>query len=93
MNHEEAQAKLEAYFQGSLDRETVRAFHAHLKGCEACRSSIRIRGAGARARRAGGFDGTLPAETRRQMAQNRAMLFRILLLMLLAALIYRVAGR
>jgi anti-sigma factor RsiW len=89
MTHEEAEALFDAYFSGSLEREQVRAFHAHLKDCEDCRSLIRIRGAGTRARRPSA-DGRMPQDLQAQMARNRSMLFRIVLLLLLAAWIFKV---
>jgi anti-sigma factor RsiW len=89
MIHAEAERLFDAYFSGSLEREQVRAFHAHLKDCEACRSLIRIRGAGTRARRHGS-DAGMPQDLQAQMARNRSMLFRILVLLLLAAWIFRV---
>lgn len=88
MTHAEAQAKLDAYFAGSLPREEVRAFHGHLKACEQCRSLIRIRNAGTRSRRAAD-PGRFPPDVQQQMARNRAMLFRVLFVMLLAAWLFR----
>lgn len=93
MTHAEAQACLDAYFAGTLPREQVRAFHAHLKECEACRAGIRIRGAGLRQRQSQGPDFSWDPKTRQQLQKNRNLLIQIILMGFLALLLFKVTGR
>jgi hypothetical protein len=41
MTHDEALQIYDAYFAGSLGREEVRAFHAHMNTCEDCKVRLR----------------------------------------------------
>jgi hypothetical protein len=88
MEHNEAQRLLPDYNRGSLTREQVRAFHAHLKGCEACQASMRVRHAVAKAKQAGP-DESLPPALQAHVVKNRELLVKILLVMLLGALIFK----
>lgn len=89
MEHAEAQRLLPDYNRGALTREQVRAFHAHLKGCEACQASLRVRHAAAKARQAGPQD-ELPPALQAHVVKNRELLVKILLVMLLGALIFKI---
>jgi hypothetical protein len=89
MDHAEAQARWDDYFASRLSREEVRAFHDHLKDCEDCQAAIRIRRAGLRVRRSTDLDGGGPGDLQAQLARNRALLWRLLLLLFAAALVWR----
>lgn len=89
MTHAEAQAALAAYHANALDRESVRSFHAHLKGCEDCRRSIRLRRADLGRQSKRGQKKALMTEVEARMAKNRDLLIKILLLGALAALFFR----
>lgn len=81
MTHAEAERLLPAYHAGALDREGTRALHAHFKDCELCRSGIRLRRAAAQRglpeKDAGGL---VSPEVQGQIARNRDLLVKILLL-------------
>ena len=90
MEHSEAQSLYPAYNNGSLSREQVRDFHAHLKTCEDCRSRIRVQGAAARSKVSKAKDLSLASpETQAQMAKNRDLLIKVLALMALGWLVWR----
>lgn len=89
MTHAEAQASLVAYHANALDRDAVRRFHAHLKDCEDCRRSMRLRRADLGVRRNRFRRENLPPEVQSQMAKNRDLLIKVLLLGALAALFFR----
>ncbi|HXB97166.1 MAG TPA: hypothetical protein VNZ54_03885 [bacterium] len=80
MTHPEAERLYDAYFQGTLDRAATRDLHAHFKDCEQCRSRIRLRRAAAPTRDAVEARGLSSPETQRQIARNRDLLIKILLL-------------
>jgi anti-sigma factor RsiW len=90
VEHAEAQSKWEAYDRGALPREEVRAMNLHLKTCEACQSRVRLRRFQADAKRAQARLGVPPPGVQAQMARNRDLLVKILLLMGLAALIWKI---
>ena len=80
MTHAEAEAQFGAYNEGKLDRETTRAFHQHLKGCEACQSRVRLQNLVGKAKgRQKALELTSP-ETQAAIARNRDLLVKILLL-------------
>jgi|GEM_PF-4492278 hypothetical protein len=80
MTHAEAERLHERYFQGKLDRAETRDLHAHFKDCELCRSRIRLRRAAAPSDGALESPGLSSPETQRQIARNRDLLIKILLL-------------
>jgi len=80
MNHAEAERLFERYDQGKLDRSTTRDLHAHFKDCELCRSRIRLHRAAAPSGAAAQAQGLSSPETQRQIARNRDLLIKILLL-------------
>jgi hypothetical protein len=79
MTHAEAERLYDRYAQGSLERAETRELHAHFKGCELCRSRIRLRRAAAPSDD-GSERGLSSPETQRQIARNRDLLIKILLL-------------
>jgi hypothetical protein len=79
VTHAEAERLYDRYFQGALERAETRALHAHFKDCELCRSRIRL-GRAAAPRGDGGAQGLSSPETQRQIARNRDLLIKILLL-------------
>ncbi|HTB23488.1 MAG TPA: zf-HC2 domain-containing protein [bacterium] len=89
VGHAQAEALLKEYFAGRLDRETVRALHAHFKDCEACRSNLRVRKA--EIHRTGGNPGRGldSPELQAKIVHNRNLLIQVLLLMLLAWFIWK----
>jgi len=89
MEHAEAIRVMPAYHQGGLDRETVRAFHTHIKTCEDCRSRIRLQGAAARGKASPSSQGLASPETQAQIARNRDMMVKILALMALAWAVWK----
>jgi hypothetical protein len=42
ISHAEALEQMGPYFSNTLDREQVRAFHAHVNDCEDCRLRLRV---------------------------------------------------
>ena len=80
MTHAEAERLQERYFQGKLDRAETRGLHAHFKDCELCRSRIRLRRAAAPSGADAEGRGLSSPETQRQIARNRDLLVKILLL-------------
>jgi anti-sigma factor RsiW len=89
MDHVKAAGLLDAYFKGELDRPTMREMNQHFKDCEACRSQIRLRKAHLTGSRAGSPEGAASPEIQAQMARNRDLLVKILLVMLAAWFIWR----
>ena len=89
MEHAEAQSLFTAYFNGTLSREQTRALHVHFKDCEACRSRIRLEKAmGDRKLRLD--DNSLASpQVQNQIAKNRDLLIKILLLFALAWAVYK----
>jgi hypothetical protein len=76
------------YNRGDLDREQTRAFHIHLKSCEICQASMRVRHAAAKAKQAGPED-ELPPALKAHVAKNRDLLVKILILLALGALVFK----
>lgn len=89
MTHDQAVPLLDAYRHGRLDREVVRQLHAHFKDCEACRSLIRLQRAALEGRTAMDELGLVSPEIQKQMARNRDLMIKILLLMFFALLVWR----
>lgn len=89
MDHPQALGLMQAYFDGSLDRATVRELHAHLKDCEDCRSRIRLRKAGLQAGPVKDDRGLASPELQAQMARNRELLIKILALLVLAWAVWK----
>jgi hypothetical protein len=91
MDHAEAVKLLPAYDAGSLGREDTRALHLHFKGCDACQSRIRLRRAVSHAGpdASGPLQGLADPETQRQIARNRDLLIKILLLMVAAWAVFK----
>lgn len=89
MNHAQAQALTEAYHSGTLDRENVRAFHAHLKECEACQAGIRARAAQVRFQKAGDLRRKPDPVLNQKLAANRRRLLQWTLLALVAVLLLK----
>ena len=89
MDHSEAQSLFADYFAGRLDRQATRALHGHFKECEICRTRIRLEraqllgGRGPRERAPGAPD------IQAQMARNRDLLIKILLVMIAAYFVYK----
>ena len=84
MEHAEAQSLFPAYFGGSLPREQTRDLHQHFKGCEACRTRIRLeKTMGDRMLGEVGKSLSSP-QVQGQIAKNRDLLIKILLLFALA---------
>jgi hypothetical protein len=80
MTHAGAERLYDSYFQGKLDRAATRELHAHFKDCELCRSRIRLQRAAARSAGDSPAPGLASPETQRQIARNRDLLVKILLL-------------
>lgn len=89
LGHSEAEALLPGYREGSLDREQVRALHAHFKDCEACRTRIRLQRAVAGSQAGPDLSGLASPEIQKQMARNRDLLVKILILLLFGFLVWR----
>lgn len=89
MDHPQAETLLPAYFAGRLDRETMRAFHAHLKGCEICRSRMRLQKAVAQSEGDRPDKSLTSPDTQAQIARNRDLLIKILLLMIFAWFVWK----
>jgi hypothetical protein len=79
VDHAEAERLYDRYFQGKLDRSETRELHAHFKDCERCRSRVRLQRAAAPTA-SGGAQGLSSPETQRQIARNRDLLIKILIL-------------
>ena len=79
MTHAEAERLYDRYSQGKLERAETRELHAHFKDCELCRSRIRLQRAAAPSDD-GRERGLSSPETQRQIARNRDLLIKILLL-------------
>jgi hypothetical protein len=89
MTHAEASQSFDAYFAGSLDRESTRALHQHLKTCESCQSRVRVQHAmGKSSLKETSKELTSP-ETQAAIARNRDLLIKILLLLVFGWAIYR----
>lgn len=84
MDHAEAAPLLADYFAGRLDKARSRELQRHFKDCDACRLRISV----VRAGKKGGLGGLdrAPAAPgiQEQMARNRDLLVKILLLMAFA---------
>jgi hypothetical protein len=80
MTHADAERLYDRYFQGKLERAETRGLHAHFKDCELCRSRIRLRRAAAPAGDSLEARALSSPETQRQIARNRDLLIKILLL-------------
>jgi len=88
ITHAEAEALLPAYQAGTLERGQMRALHQHFKECETCRTRIRLRRAVATPSRT--FEaGLTNPEIQKQVARNRDLLVKILVLMLFGWLVWR----
>ncbi len=88
MSHSEAEALLPGYQAGSLSREKVRALHQHFKDCEACRTRIRLQRA-VSGQVSADDDRFSSPEIQKQMARNRDLLVKILILFVFALLVWR----
>lgn len=42
MTHDQALGQMDPYFMGSLTRDQVRDFHAHINACEDCQLRLRV---------------------------------------------------
>jgi hypothetical protein len=42
ITHDQALLQIDAYFAGSLNRDQVRDFHAHISACEDCQLRLRV---------------------------------------------------
>jgi predicted anti-sigma-YlaC factor YlaD len=89
MDHAEAQRALPDYFAGRLGREDVRALHAHLKDCEACRSHIRLSKAQLDDTRMRPARDLGSPEVQAQIVKNRNLLLQVLALMLFAYFVWK----
>ncbi len=89
MTHQEAQGLFPAYNKGALDRGQTRAFHAHLKECEVCQSTVRMQSTWAKASQAAPDLSLASPETQKAIARNRDLLIKILLLLVLAWAVHR----
>lgn len=84
MTHAEAESLFPAYNKGLMDRAQVRAFHAHLKECEACQSRVRLQATWTRSKQSLPRAELTSPETQKAIARNRDLLIKILLLLVLA---------
>jgi len=89
MDHAQASSLIKDYFAGRLDREMTRALHAHFNTCDACRARLRLQKAGVLASRDLMDRGLAAPETQAQIARNRDLLIKILLLMVLAWFVWK----
>ena len=89
LTHAQAELLLPQYQQGSLGREQVRALHGHFKDCEACRTRIRLQRALAHDPLKEIARDMSSPEIQKQMARNRDLLVKILLLLLFGFLVFR----
>lgn len=89
LSHSQAEGLLPSYQAGTLSREQVRALHLHFKDCEACRSRIRLQRAMAGRQGAADEGGLASPELQKQMARNRDLLIKVLLLMVFAFFVWR----
>jgi anti-sigma factor RsiW len=90
MTHAEAEAQFAAYNEGKLDRETTRAFHQHLKGCEACQSRVRLQNLVGKSKGRQASNALTSPETQAAIARNRDLLIKILLLLVLGWAVARI---
>lgn len=88
MDHQRAEGLWADYDAGRLDRATVRELHEHLKGCELCRSRVRLRKLSQGGRQAMEDRNVASPEIQAQMARNRDLLVKVLILMAFAAFIW-----
>jgi hypothetical protein len=82
MDHEQALEKYEAYFANTLSREEVRAFHAHMNGCEDCKVRLRTMRAAAPAP---GFSRRGPSQEDRLneiLRRNRVIMYAVLAILI-----------
>jgi hypothetical protein len=84
MTHGEAEKLYLAYQKGTLSREQVRDFHAHMKGCETCQSRFRMQNMLGKAQARKSDQSLLSPETQAAMARNRDLLVKLLILLILA---------
>jgi hypothetical protein len=89
MTHNEAEKLYGAYQKGSLSREQVKDFHAHLKGCEACQSRFRMQNMLGKAQVRKTEQSLLSPETQAAMARNRDLLVKLLILLILAWAVFK----
>lgn len=82
MDHVRALELYEAYFKGSLDRATVKEFHAHLNDCEDCKVRLRTTrvSAGRGVRR--GSEGAQDDSMKRILSRNRTMTYVVIVIMI-----------
>ncbi len=92
MNHAQVEKVWGAYQAGELDRESTRQLHEHLKECDVCQARVRVQAA---LSKAGRRDGMIPDPDRleRQMARNRDLMVKFLLLLVAAWAVYRFGMR
>lgn len=88
MTHSEAEKVWEAYQAGELPREDTRRLHQHMKECEACQARVRVQATLSKAARRS-LDTADPDRVERQMARNRDLLVKFLLLAVAAWAVYR----
>ena len=94
MTHDEAVERFSAYFAGTLSRDEVRGFHAHLSDCEDCK--LRVRTMHAMAPRAGftRLDEAGSEEKLKQvLAKNRAMTFIVVAVLMGFLALFRIFFR
>ncbi len=84
MTHTEAESLFPAYNKSLLDRGQTRAFHAHLKECEACQARVRLQSTWARSKSSLPSAELTSPETQKAIARNRDLLIKILLMMVIA---------
>lgn len=89
MEHEQAQRLFKDYFSGRLGGEQGRAFQQHIKGCEACRTRVRLESARVRGTLQNEDRGLAAPAVQEQMARNRDLLIKVLLLLGLAFFVWK----
>jgi hypothetical protein len=89
MEHEQAQRLFRDYFEGRLAGAQAREFQQHLKSCEPCRTRVRLESARVRGTLQNEDRGLASPAVQEQMARNRDLLIKILLLAGLAFFVWK----